>query len=103
MQKPAIIAVIGKWIRGQLRLIAIWGATLFGMWFISPPRPHLTLNTTDIAEIVAVTPDSRSIVALTQRSEFNTSGPDPIKFPFASGPVQVCDLQTGERRIIELP
>ena len=80
-----------------LILCAAWGASFAVILVFSPVQPRMTLQAGPDISIIGITPDSRELVALTMRRKPDTE----IDFP--SGPLQIWNLQTGEKRTVCLP
>ncbi len=103
MSQPAESPVRNRGRRRRVWLFAVWAATAATLWWVWPMRPRLTLGDGENVRIVGITPDSRRLVALTRRAGLVNRNGEPKYPPFWSGPIQVWDLQTGERRSIGLP
>ena len=94
-------------------LLGLWIVTACLLWAIWPVRPRLILSSGEAFRIVGITPDSRSVVALSWRAKLESRdstapstderGIDEDPEGFWSGPIQVWDLQTGQVRSIGLP
>lgn len=89
-------------------LITAWLITAACLYYVWPPQPCLTLGRGEHLKIVGITPNSRTLVALTKRAQPNvgqvvSSGTPPQYSGWWSGPIQLWDLPSGRRRSVCVP
>lgn len=71
--------------------------TLATIW---PIQPRITLGKGTYYEIVGITPDSKELITLTERA---IPSPNGGYFSYASGPIVLWNLGTGDHRTICIP
>ena len=91
-----------RWRGRSLCLAFVWGITAIGLWWVWPMQPRLTLGNGDDFQIVGITSDSEEVVALTRRAVQPDLDENQF-FDNESGPIQVWNLKSGNRRSIGIP
>ncbi len=78
-------------------IAVVWAGVLASLRFVWPVQPRLTFH--GDVEVLGITSDSRSLLALTQRARWYQDS-----YLHVSGaPIQIWDLQTGQHSLVCMP